>query len=86
MTKVWNWENINRLDIVVKKRDARPQDMVVQIYHTAPGEIVLDRENRAYDPELARLVIERAGLKPADGGNPRDLTKIPQGKAVYSWS
>ena len=86
MTKVWDWEHILRVDIVVKKRDARLQDAVLQIYFTAPGEIVLEREDRALDPALARLVIDRAGLKPADRGNPQDLAALPQGKAVYTWN
>lgn len=86
MTKVWDWEHILRVDVVVAKREARLQDAALQIYYTGAGEVTLERSNRVYDPELARLVIDRAGLKPADGSNPQDLTKLPAGKAVYTWN
>ena len=86
-TRVWAWENISRFDVVVKRPEARPDDIEVQIYHTSPGEIALNREDRAFDPELAALVIERAGLHPSDASNPKDLHHIPSGKKVsYTWS
>ncbi len=85
-TKVWPWQNVQRMDVVVKRADAEYQDTIIQIHYQEPGEIVIEREDRLYDPELARLIIERAKLAPAAGNTITDLTKLPQAKAAYSWS
>jgi hypothetical protein len=85
-TKVWPWQNIQRMDVVVKRADAEYQDAIIQIHYQEPGEIVIEREDRLYDPELARLIIERAKLAPAAGNSLTDLTKLPQAKTAYSWS
>jgi len=85
-TKVYDWGHLHRLDLVVKRVDAQIEDAIMQVYYTPEGEIALEREDRAYDPELARLVIERAGLKPTAPANPSDLTKLPKGKATYAWT
>lgn len=85
-TKVWKWQNIQRVDVVVKRADAEYQDAVIQIHYQEPGEIVIEREDRTYDPELARLIIERAGLSPTADNSLSDLKKLPIGKASYSWS
>ena len=71
---------------MVKRADAEYQDAIIQIHYQEPGEIVIEREDRAYDPELARLVIERAGLSPAAGNDLGNLTELPQAKTTYSWS
>jgi hypothetical protein len=84
--KLYDWGHLHRLDLVVKRVDAQIEDAVMQVYYTPEGEIVLEREDRAYDPELARLIIERAGLKPTDPANPRDLAQLPKGKATYVWN
>ena len=84
--KVWDWKNIQRMDVVVKRADAEYQDAIVQIHYQEPGEIVIEREDRVYDPELARLIVERAGLSPANDNTLNDLTVLPQAKASYSWS
>lgn len=84
--KLFDWPHLHRLDLVVKRIDARQEDIVMQIYHTPEGEIVIDREDRAFDPELARLIIERAGLKAVDPANPTDLTNLPKGKTTYTWN
>lgn len=85
-TKVWDWAHIHRLDVVVKRAEAELADAMLQVYFTPQGEIVIEREDRAYDPELARLIIERAGLKSTDPSNPTDLTHLPPGKATYIWN
>lgn len=85
-TKVWDWANIQRMDVVVKRADAEYQDAIIQIHYQEPGEIVIEREDRTYDPELARLIIERAGLSPAADNELSDLTTLPQAKATYNWS
>jgi len=85
-TKVWPWQNIHRMDVVVKRADAEYQDAIIQIHYQEPGEIVIEREDRAYDPELARLIIERAGLSAAGDNKLSDMTKLPQEKTTYSWS
>ncbi|CAN5449868.1 hypothetical protein BH10CHL1_BH10CHL1_38680 [soil metagenome] len=84
--KVWDWAHLNRVDILVKRTEANPEDAMMQVYYTPEGEIVIEREDRAYDPELVRLIIERAGLKPTDPGNPKDLTQLPPGKKMYAWN
>ncbi|MCX6046821.1 MAG: hypothetical protein NT075_17080 [Chloroflexi bacterium] len=84
--KVWDWAHLNRVDIVVKRTEANVEDAVMQVYYTPEGEIVIEREDRAYDPELVRLIIERAGLKPTDPSNPKDLTQLPPGKKMYAWN
>lgn len=84
--RVWDWAHIHRVDVVVKRTEAMPEDLLIQIYYTAEGEIVIEREDRVYDAELARLVIERAGLKPTSPNNPKDLTHLPQVKTVYTWN
>ena len=84
--KVWKWQNIQRLDVVVKRADAEYQDAIIQIHYQEPGEIVIEREDRTYNPELARLVIERAGLSPTGDHALSDLTQLPQAKATYSWT
>lgn len=85
-TKLFDWPHLYRMDIVVKRADAQYEDAEIQVYYTPEGEIAIEREDRAYDPQLARLIIERANLKPTDPGNPADLTALPQGKATYAWN
>ena len=46
------------MDVVVKRADAEYGDAIIQIYYQDPGEIVIEREDRTYDPELARLLID----------------------------
>jgi len=85
-TKVWDWAHLHRMDVVVKRAEAELDDAVMQIYYTPEGEIVIEREDRGYDPELARLIIERAGLKPTAPENPKDLAQLPPGKRTYFWN
>jgi len=85
-TKEYDWEHLYRLDLVVKRTEAENRDVVMQVYFTPEGEIAIEREDRVFDPALAALIIERAGLKPTDPKNPTDLTKLPQGKDMYAWN
>jgi hypothetical protein len=86
-TKVWDWANVKRLDIAIKRKDGRPQDTVMQVYYNPEGELAMEREDRQYDPFLAQLIMERAGLRPADRANPKDLHNLPRGaKATFTWS
>jgi hypothetical protein len=85
-TKVWDWAHIHRLDVLVKRNEAEYEDATLQVYFTEEGEITIEREDRGYDPELARLIIERAGLKPTDASNPKEMTQLPKTKATYIWT
>lgn len=85
-TKVWAWENIQRLDVVVRRTDAEYQDATAKVYYQQPGELTIEREDRVYDPELVRLIIERAGLAPVDKKNPTNFTQLPKAKASYIWN
>jgi hypothetical protein len=85
-TKIWDWEHIHRLDLVVKRIDPKVEDVVMQVYYTAPGDTALEREDRAYSEELTRLIIERARLKPTHAVNPTAFSEIPHAKATYVWN
>lgn len=85
-TKEWAWENLQRVDLVVRRAEAEYQDTTLKVYYQEPGELTIEREDRVYDPELARLIIERAGLQPVDKKNPSDLTQLPKTKATYIWN
>ena len=84
--KTWDWGRINRLDVVVKRNEARDHDLIMQVYYTPRGEIAMDREDRVFDATLAQLVVARAGLSPADRSTPKDVARIPRNvKATYTW-
>lgn len=83
-TKIWKWDNITRMDVVIKRIAPEYRDAIIQIHYQEPGEIVIEREDRVYDPELARLIIERAGLS-SSGDTIEDLTKLPHDKGSYTW-
>jgi hypothetical protein len=85
-SKVWEWENVHRLDLVVKRIDPKVEDVVMQVYYTAPGDSVLEREDRMYSEELTRLIIERAKLKPTHAENPASFGEVPSAKATYVWN
>jgi hypothetical protein len=84
--KMWGWGEISRLDIIVKRAEARMQDVEMQVYYTAPGDSALEREDRAYSPHLAQLIIERAQLKAAGKDNPTNFEELPEGKTSYIWN
>ena len=84
--KEWLWDDIYRMDVIVKRKEAAPEDTVLQVYHEVEGELTKEREDRSYDPEFAQIVIERAGLQPVEDEAPRDLGILPIGKATYHWT
>jgi len=85
-TKVWDWAHINRVDVLVKRAEAELTDAVAQVYYTPEGEIATERQDRVYDPELVRLIVERAKLKPTNPANPKDFAHLPAGKKTYVWN
>ena len=85
-TKVWQWANVQRLDVTIRRNDAEYQDATIKVYYQQPGELTIEREDRVYDPELARLIIERAELLPVDKKNPTNFTELPKVKATYIWN
>jgi len=84
--KIWTWAHINRFDIIVKRADAKPEDIEMQIYFTPPGDSVLEREDRIYSPQLAQLILEHTALKSTHANNPSNLEDVPAGKAQYVWN
>lgn len=84
--KVWGWDEISRLDVIVKRAEAKIQDVEMQVYHTATGDTALEREDRTYSPHLAQLIVERSKLKAAGKDNPANFEELPQGKASYVWN
>jgi hypothetical protein len=85
-SKIWAWGNVQRLDLVVRRSDAEYQDTTLKVYYQEPGELTIEREDRVYDPELARLIIENAGLQPVDKKNPTNFAQLPKAKATYIWN
>ncbi len=85
-TKVWEWGNIQRMDVQVNRNDAEYQDATLKVHYQQSGELTIEREDRVYDPELVRLIIERAGLRPVEKTNPTNLLQLPKTKATYIWN
>jgi hypothetical protein len=85
-SRVWAWADISRLDVVTYQRDVDLSNAMLQVHHQYPGEIALEREDRNFDPELTRLIIERAGLKPDKETAGTDLANLPAARnATYTW-
>jgi hypothetical protein len=85
-SRLWEWKDISRLDVVSYSRDINTKNAVVQVHHQYPGDIALEREDRNFDPELAQLIIARAQLKPAKETAGVDLGDLPTGiDATYTW-
>ena len=85
-SRTWAWKDINRMDIVLHRRDLTQETATLQIHHQYPGEIALEREDANYDPALARLIIERARLKPDGQDQAVDLTSLPLGQErIFTW-
>jgi hypothetical protein len=84
--KEWEWGNIFRMDVIVKRPDAHIDDMELLVYYTAPGDSAIEREDRQYSPFLAQCIIERARLKPTEPTNPTNLEELPPGKGTYYWN
>jgi hypothetical protein len=85
-SRMWAWSDINRTDVVTYQRDVDLSNAMLQVHHQYPGEIALEREDRNFDPELTRLIIERAGLKADKDTAGTDLTNLPVARnATYTW-
>ena len=84
--RTWGWDRLVRVDVVVKRRNARERDLEMRVYYTPEGELSQEREDRGFNPQLAQLIIDRAGLQPADKATPRTTADLPRGeKIIYSW-
>ena len=85
-SRTWAWAYVSRLDIATYRRDIDHEHSTLRIHHQYPGEIALEREDRTFDPVLARLVIERAKLKPDKETASVDLSNLPTSRdATYTW-
>ena len=84
--RTWGWDRLIRVDVVVKRRNARERDLEMRVYYTPEGELSQEREDRGFDPELAQLIIDRAGLNPADKATPKTTANLSRDeKIIYSW-
>lgn len=87
LNKLWDWEEVNRLDVLVDRKDTQIDDVMMHVYRAVPGEIVKEREDRTFNARLAQLIIERANLQPVEEINPENLDKLPLNrKATYHWT
>jgi hypothetical protein len=84
--KVWPWQMINRLDVIAKRNNGKAEDVEMQVYFTPEGDTVLEREDRVYSPQLAKLIIERSGLKSTHANNPTNNDDAPPAKGQYVWN
>jgi hypothetical protein len=85
-SRLWAWNDINRLDIVTYRRDVDTKNAMIQVHHRYPEDIALEREDRNFDPELAYLIIDRAKLKPDQTATGVDLGNLATGQdATYTW-
>lgn len=84
--KIWNWENINRFEVVVKRDDPKPEDVQMLVFFTPEGDSVIEREDRVLSPQLARMILERSGLRSTNPANPIDMEVVPAKKAQYIWN
>lgn len=83
--RVWGWSEISRMDVVVERKDRSLDEAEIRVYYTPAGEINIEREDRDFNPELARLIVEKAGLAP-EAGTPAALTDLSEGVATtYVW-
>ena len=84
--KTFDWARVNRLDVVVHRNDARDSDVTMHVYYQPEGELANERRDRVYNPALAQLITDYAGLRPADKDTPKDVTRIPhKEKAIFIW-
>jgi hypothetical protein len=85
-TRSWDWKYIKRMDVLVGRTEAKPEDVTLQVYYTPQGSTVIHREDIAYDAVLAKTIAEHAGLKPKAGQAMQSFEQIPQSvKGNYSW-
>jgi len=82
----WKWENINRLEVKVKRNDPDAKDLWMTVSHQLPGEIVLEREERIFSPQLANLIVQHTGIKPAHAEPETNFETLKVGKGLYTWN
>lgn len=87
MKRVWPWAQINKLELVVGRTEARAEDVEMRIYHKKPDSLVIYREDVYYLlPDFAQEITQRAGLKAQKGQAMQNFDSIPQdGKETYVW-
>lgn len=85
--KFWEWSDISRIDVLTGRRDNNLDEMDLHIYREVAGELVKEREDVKFNPDMAQVIIERAGLKPVEDSNPVNLELIPRAQnAKYHWT
>lgn len=82
----WKWADINRVDLKVKRNEPDIKDMEMIVSHQVPGELGIDMDERIYSPQLANLIVERAGLQPAHAISQIDLENRKVDKGLYTWN
>jgi hypothetical protein len=87
MKRVWPWQQINKLELVVGRTEARAEDVEMRIYYKKPDSLVIYREDVYYLlPEFAQEIIQRASLKPKKGQAMQTFETVPQdAKETYVW-
>ncbi len=89
MTKVWPWTQIQGMDIWVRRFDPTYENVYLQIYYNAEDDLdpgSMQRQDMPFRPELAYLIMQRAGLK-ADGHSLVELDELPPDQPVrYKWN
>ncbi|RME59201.1 MAG: hypothetical protein D6790_10920 [Caldilineae bacterium] len=81
-----DWGHISRMNIVVERLEADEEDVTIQVFYTPEGDVRLIREDLPYDPQLAAIIAEKAGLKPERGQAMTSFDAIPQdAKGVFVW-
>jgi len=90
--RFWNfgrtmgWSFIKRLNVVVERAEATPEDTGLQVIFIPEGSAQMIREDISYNSQLAEEIVARAGLKAAKGSGMTKFDAIPQdSKGQYSW-
>ncbi len=87
IARKWEWGNMTRLDVVVRRREASQEDVDLQVHYTPEDSTVLFREDLPFIPELAEEIASRAGLTPERRQAMQSFDSIPQDeKGSYTWN
>lgn len=85
-SQAWPWKEITRVDVIVKRPEPDVRDIEMQVHHNVPGEISLHRADRVFSPQLARIIVERAGLKPAHQISTDAFESVQLETGTYTWN
>ena len=86
LQQVMEWRNIKRINVVVSRLEAQPEDTTVQIIYTPQGSTQMIREDIPFNAALAQEIVTRAGLKASKGSGMTRFDSIPQdAKGLYTW-